>query len=123
MTEANFADKAEPISVTLNELENGTVPFDTLDAAFGPNSLGIIVVKDLPLRFQPLRHKLLSYASYLANLPNRELGSVEPRPQWIASRPTFKLTLSQRSSKIPTRNGWSDGLAARRSSKTASMIH
>lgn len=51
-----------------------SVPFGTLEDAFGQSSLGILVVKDLPSNFLNLRHKLLSYASYLANLPSEELG-------------------------------------------------
>ena len=53
----------------------GSVNFETLEEAFGPTSLGIIVVKDVPARFSTLRQKLLSYASFLANLPSDELGS------------------------------------------------
>lgn len=52
-----------------------SIPFASLEEAFGPSSLGIIIVKDLPSRFAELRHKLLSYASYLANLPSEELGT------------------------------------------------
>lgn len=52
----------------------GAVPFDTLEDAFGPSSLGIIVVRDLPEKFRDLRQRLLSYSSYLANLPDSELG-------------------------------------------------
>lgn len=51
-----------------------SVPFGSLEEAFGASSLGIMIVKDLPSRFVELRHKLLSYASYLANLPSEELG-------------------------------------------------
>lgn len=54
-----------------------SVSFSTLDDAFGQSSLGILLVKDLPLRFSSLRHQLLSYASYLANLSQHELGSHE----------------------------------------------
>lgn len=54
----------------------GTVPFATLENAFGPTSLGILIVKDLPPRFLLLREKLLQYASYLANLPPSELSSL-----------------------------------------------
>jgi hypothetical protein len=58
----------------------GTVSFDTLTAAFGPSSLGIIVVKDLDPKFQSLRAQVLSNASYLAALPPDELGtSLTPR--------------------------------------------
>lgn len=52
----------------------GTVPFSDLEQAFGPDSLGIIVVKGLPEEFVQLRRTLLSYSSYLANLPEEELG-------------------------------------------------
>lgn len=52
----------------------GTVSFDTLTEAFGPESLGIIVVKDLPQTFTELRAKVLSNSSYLAALPDAELG-------------------------------------------------
>jgi isopenicillin N synthase-like dioxygenase len=45
-----------------------------LEEAFGPASLGIIVVKDLPARFHDLRHRLLSYSSALGNLSAEELG-------------------------------------------------
>lgn len=51
-----------------------SIPFASLEEAFGPSSLGIIIIKDLPSKFVELRHKLLSYASYLANLPSEELG-------------------------------------------------
>ncbi len=50
------------------------VSFDTLEEAFGPSSLGILIVKGLPAKFANLRHRLLSYASYLANLPSDQLG-------------------------------------------------
>jgi hypothetical protein len=53
----------------------GAVPFSSLEEAFGPDSLGIIVVKDLPAKFMELRRNLLSYSSYLANLPDTELGN------------------------------------------------
>lgn len=62
------------VSVSLQELQNGTVSLDTLEQAFGADSLGIILVRDLPEEFVGLRRSLLSYASYLANLPREELG-------------------------------------------------
>lgn len=52
----------------------GNVSFSTLVEAFGPDSLGIIVVKDVPEEFVELRHRLLSYSSYLGNLPQFRLG-------------------------------------------------
>lgn len=52
----------------------GNIPFETLKEAFGPDSLGILVVKDVPPEFTHLRHQTLSYASYLGNLPEPELS-------------------------------------------------
>ena len=75
-TQAVSATKESPISFLhcLMYL-TASVPFGSLEEAFGPSSLGIMIVKDLPSRFVELRHKLLSYASYLANLPTEELGT------------------------------------------------
>jgi hypothetical protein len=53
---------------------SGNVSFSTLEEAFGPESLGIIIVKDVPSEFIQLRHRLLSYSSYLGNLPDWKLG-------------------------------------------------
>ncbi len=50
------------------------VDFKLLEEAFGPASLGIIIVKDLPPNFHTLRQRLLSYSSALANLPPEALG-------------------------------------------------
>jgi len=52
----------------------GDVPLSNLEEAFGPESLGIIVVKDLPPRFVELRQRVLSYSSYLGNLKSEQLG-------------------------------------------------
>ena len=87
---------AEPVAVSLYDLQKGiktqtairsdihsltgTVPLSTLEKAFGPTSLGILVVKDLEPKFLTLRHKLLSYASYLANLPPDDLGTYQQCP-------------------------------------------
>ena len=62
------------VSVSLQDLEHGSVSLATLEQAFGPESLGIIIVRDLPEEFEGLRQRLLSYSSYLANLPAQELG-------------------------------------------------
>jgi len=51
------------------------VDFTVLEDAFGPESLGIMVVKDLPSQFHDLRRKLLSYSSALGSLPQEELGT------------------------------------------------
>lgn len=53
----------------------GTVSFETLSEAFGPASLGIIIVKDLPAEFKGLRAQALSNASYVASLSSEELGT------------------------------------------------
>ncbi|RDW70633.1 uncharacterized protein DSM5745_08144 [Aspergillus mulundensis] len=68
--------QAQAVTVSLQELIEGTVSFDTLTEAFGPSSLGIIVVKDLDAKFQQLRAQVLSNASYLAALENDELESL-----------------------------------------------
>lgn len=93
------APVAQAVTVSLNDLVNGnvswgtpasdscipgqaantiagTVSFDTLTEAFGPSSLGIIVVKDLPEKFVQLRKQVLSNASYLAALSQSELGKL-----------------------------------------------
>lgn len=69
--------QAQAVTVSLQELQNGTVSSETLQEAFGPDSLGILVVKDVPPEFPQLRHLALSYASYLGNLPKEELEKLE----------------------------------------------
>ncbi|PQE18814.1 Clavaminate synthase protein [Rutstroemia sp. NJR-2017a WRK4] len=66
-----------PVTVTLEDLQNGNVSFSTLEEAFGPDSLGIILVKNVPQEFVELRHRLLSYSSYLGNLPEFRLEKLE----------------------------------------------
>ena len=63
------------VSVSLHELKTGSVSLETLEQAFGPASLGVIIVRDLPEQYVGLRAKLLSASSYLANLPEEELGA------------------------------------------------
>lgn len=58
----------------------GNVPFETLVKAFGPDSLGIIIVKDIEPEFVDLRLQLLSYSSYLGNLPQFKLGNIASFP-------------------------------------------
>jgi len=65
------------VTVSLEDLKNGNVSFPTLEEAFGPDSLGIIIVKDVPPEFRQLRHRLLSYSSYLGNLPEFRLSKIE----------------------------------------------
>ena len=75
MGSINTEDSLHAVSVSLHDLHNGNVPLSTLEQAFGPDSLGIIIVRDLPADFVRLRKSLLSYSSYLANLPTDELGA------------------------------------------------
>jgi hypothetical protein len=58
----------------------GNVSFETLQEAFGPESLGILVVKDVPEEFARLRHRLLSYASYMGNLDKTAFGNAPLEP-------------------------------------------
>lgn len=64
------------VTVSLEDLKHSSVSFETLEEAFGPSSLGILIVKDLPSRFPGLRHEVLSYASYLAHMPLDELDAL-----------------------------------------------
>ncbi|KAJ5106363.1 hypothetical protein N7456_003038 [Penicillium angulare] len=90
----NQATVAQAVTVSLKDLENGNVSFDTLTEAFGPASLGIIVVKDLPQHFAELRAKVLSNASYLAALPEKELESLEsPESKYLVGWSCGKETL------------------------------
>jgi hypothetical protein len=85
-----MAPNQQPVTVSLRDLQSGeanyvskegqylfsigSVSLSTLEEAFGQSSLGILIVKDLPTDFQPLRTKLLSFASYLAQLSQEQLG-------------------------------------------------
>ena len=69
-------ERPTAVSVSLHELKDGSVSLEALERAFGPASLGIIIVRDLPEAFVDMRQKLLSYSSYLANLPDEELGTL-----------------------------------------------
>ncbi|KAJ5934217.1 hypothetical protein N7466_003764 [Penicillium verhagenii] len=90
----NQAPVAQAVTVSLKDLENGTVSFDTLTEAFGPSSLGIVVVKDLPESFIKLRAQVLSSASYLAALPPNELESLEsPESKYLVGWSCGKETL------------------------------
>jgi hypothetical protein len=71
---AQDSERPAAVSVSLQELKDGTVSLETLEQAFGPASLGIIVVRDLPEKFVEMRKEVLSLSSYLANLPAEELG-------------------------------------------------
>ncbi|KAL3463369.1 hypothetical protein BJX64DRAFT_257133 [Aspergillus heterothallicus] len=86
--------QAQAVTVSLQELLDGTVSFDTLTEAFGPSSLGIIVVKDLDAKFQKLRAQVLSSASYLAALGEDELESLtSPAAKYLVGWSCGKETL------------------------------
>jgi hypothetical protein len=74
IAQEDTSERPTAVSVSLQELKDGSVSLETLEQAFGPASLGIIIVRDLPAHFVELRHEVLSLSSYLANLPAEELG-------------------------------------------------
>jgi hypothetical protein len=92
----------------------GNVSFSTLEEAFGPESLGIIVVKDVPSEFGQLRHRLLSYSSYLGNLPEWKLGLLSQEPHFL---PTPNNP--QRKLKIQLQNTSQAGRVAKKPSRMA----
>ncbi|MCJ1439327.1 hypothetical protein MMC27_008719 [Xylographa pallens] len=84
----------QPVTLSLYDLSEDHVPFETLEEAFGPSSLGILLVKDLPLNFPQLREKVLSYASYLADLPPDILDSLSsPNAKYLVGWSHGKETL------------------------------
>ncbi|PQE03266.1 Clavaminate synthase protein [Rutstroemia sp. NJR-2017a BBW] len=91
-----------PVTVTLEDLQNGNVSFSTLEEAFGPDSLGIILVKNVPQEFVELRHRLLSYSSYLGNLPEFRLGQ-------YSSSLAFQLNSKLENAAAKYLTGWSRG--------------
>ena len=74
MGSMDVAEEPTAVTVSLKDLHSGDVSLETLEQAFGPASLGIIIVRDLPVEYVELRRTLLSYSSYLGNLPEAELG-------------------------------------------------
>ncbi|KAK9321632.1 hypothetical protein V1517DRAFT_262091 [Lipomyces orientalis] len=67
---------SDPITVSLDDLKSGAAD-KYLPDAFGPNSLGILVVKGLPAKYAELRSQVLFYSSKLAALPASELAKLE----------------------------------------------
>ncbi|OJJ86547.1 uncharacterized protein ASPGLDRAFT_44361 [Aspergillus glaucus CBS 516.65] len=98
----NEVTQAQAVTVSLQELVDGTVSFDALTEAFGPSSLGIIIVKDLDVKFQQLRSEVLSNASSLAALPEHELESL--------TSPTAKYLVGWSRGKETLRSGHFDTL-------------
>ncbi|KAL4898295.1 Clavaminate synthase-like protein [Aspergillus ambiguus] len=94
--------QADPVTVSLQELIDGSVSFDKLTEAFGPSSLGIIVVKDLDPTFRTLRAQVLSNASHLAALPAQDLD--------VLSSPEAKYLVGWSCGKETLRSGHFDTL-------------
>lgn len=93
MTETNIIT-AQPVTVSLADLQSGACD-EMLPDAFGPESLGIIVVKGLPAKFKDLRTKVLSSASHLAALPADKLKALEdPTAHWLNGWSLGKEVLS-----------------------------
>ena len=51
MTTTTTSPQPRTVTVALSDLENGSVSLDTLEEAFGADSLGIIIVQGLPERY------------------------------------------------------------------------
>jgi isopenicillin N synthase-like dioxygenase len=73
---SNPPKTGNPVTVSLSALQSNTVPFSTLLSAFGPSSLGILVVTDFPSTFPALRTRVLASSSRLAALPAPALQSL-----------------------------------------------
>jgi hypothetical protein len=117
-------EKADPVTVSLEALKAGelalstiiyteidtdmlligTVDFESLEKAFGPDSLGIIVVSGLSPKFIALRRRLLSYASHLGNLSQSELEALEcPEAKYLVGWSCGKEKLAN--DKVDTLKG------------------
>ena len=83
---------------------------DTLQEAFGPTSLGIIIVRDLPPEFPELRRRLLFAASQIAKLPAEELGmhNHHRRRRHLLDLAFWLLRISDERSPPPPLGGFID---------------
>lgn len=70
-----------PVVVSLEELKNGSKD-SLLPQAFGPDSLGVIIVTGLPSQFVQMRRDVLQSASDLAALPPAKLQAMEHEPSF-----------------------------------------
>ena len=72
-------------TVDISELEKESVEIDELLVeAFGPESLGIIIVTGLPEKYQELRQRVLISASQLSRLIGEQLQKLEsPETYWL----------------------------------------
>ncbi|KAF2857353.1 Clavaminate synthase-like protein [Piedraia hortae CBS 480.64] len=78
------------VTVPYSSLKSQTIPLSTLESAFGPSSLGIIIISDLPPSYPSLRSRALNFSNTLAHLPPSTLSALE--------RPSAKYSI-----------GWSRG--------------
>ncbi|KAE8149673.1 Clavaminate synthase-like protein [Aspergillus avenaceus] len=83
----------EAVTVSLQDLIDGTISPETLTEAFGPASLGIIIVKDLDPSFVELRKKVLSNASFLASLGDELETLTSPETNYLTGWSLGKETL------------------------------
>lgn len=80
ITKMSTISPVKPVTVSVAELQNGTVKFETLLEAFGPSSLGILVVTGLPSSFAKLRSEVLANSSRLAALSESRLEQLTKEP-------------------------------------------
>lgn len=64
-----------PVTIALDQLPHA--PASVLEEAFGPNSLGILLVSGLSPEYAQLRQTVLDNARALANLPPAQLANLE----------------------------------------------
>lgn len=89
-----MAITVKPVTVSLNDLKSNNVPFSTLLEAFGPDSLGILVVSGLPPNFSTLRSRALANSSRLAALPESKLEDLtKPSAKYLVGWSHGKETL------------------------------
>lgn len=81
MTNTTTDYTTTPVTVSLSDLKSG-VSDSLLPAAFGPDSLGVIIVTGLPAEFVELRKSVLLSASDLATLPDDKLQAMEHEPSF-----------------------------------------
>ena len=68
--------QAQPVTVSFHDLQTDDISHSTLLEAFGPSSLGILLVRDLPSSFSALREKVLTNSSRLAALSPSQLEAL-----------------------------------------------
>lgn len=72
-----------PVRVSLADLKNGKCDGRLLEA-FGPESLGVLIIDGLDANFAHLRQSVLEKSRALANLPVSELNKLEvPESKWV----------------------------------------